>query len=339
MMSEGNGRNNQRLYDLLEVPTDASLEDIKKSYRKLVLKYHPDKNPSQQAAERFQAIFEAYKVLSDENKRFLYDQYGDDYQIMKDSGILTKMIAEFFIEFLFAAIVPFDNISKRSKVERFSNPNMFTMGSKLRNEGTFRGLWRGTFLGIFSSMTYTRVRELLDSPTRSPLLSIVASQIICYPLEVLTTVHRTNLQSVSSACVQIWRQKAFFAGIFPYFLQNTMLIAGDSLINSSRINIWTTEKLRKLLEKKGWVVALAAKLGVILVKMSLITLVTCPFKTIATRMQAITVPQEHTGSWFQAFKMFGTICSNEGFGKLYSGFFSDVIFSTGTFLLNSILGA
>jgi len=97
------------------VPTDASLEDIKKSYRKLVLKYHPDKNPSQQAAERFQAIFEAYKVLSDENKRFLYDQYGDDYQIMKDSGVFTKMIAEFFIEFLFAAIVPFDNISKRSK--------------------------------------------------------------------------------------------------------------------------------------------------------------------------------------------------------------------------------
>jgi len=139
---------------------------------------------------------------------------------------------------------------KGQKVERFNNPNMFTMGSKLRSEGTFRGLWRGTFLGIFSSMTYTRVRELLDSPTRSPLLSIVASQIICYPLEVLTTVHRTNLQSVSSACVQIWRQKAFFAGIFPYFLQNTMLIAGDSLINSSRINIWTTEKLRKLLEKK-----------------------------------------------------------------------------------------
>jgi len=225
-------RNNHRLYDLLEVPTDASLDHIKKSYRKLVLKYHPDKNPSKEAAEMFQSIFEAYKVLSDENKRFLYDQYGDDYQIMKDSGIFTKLIAEFCIELLFAAIIPFDNISNRSKIEQFGNPSMFTMGSKLRSEGTFSGLWRGTFLGIVSSMAYTRVRELLDSPTRSPLLSIIASQILCYPLEVLTTVYRTNLISVSSAYLQIWRQKAFFAGIFPFFLQNTMLIVGDSIINS-----------------------------------------------------------------------------------------------------------
>ena len=56
---------------------DASEEDIKKAYRKLALKYHPDRNPNDKASEeKFKELGEAYEVLMDPQSRAAYDQYG-----------------------------------------------------------------------------------------------------------------------------------------------------------------------------------------------------------------------------------------------------------------------
>lgn len=64
-------------YSLLNVSRSASEDEIKKSYRKLALKYHPDKNPNDKAAEdMFKKVSEAYDVLSDKKKRQMYDQFG-----------------------------------------------------------------------------------------------------------------------------------------------------------------------------------------------------------------------------------------------------------------------
>ena len=64
-------------YEVLGVQKDASAEDIKKAYRQLALKYHPDRNPGDKTAEeKFKEAAEAYEVLSDPQKRSRYDQFG-----------------------------------------------------------------------------------------------------------------------------------------------------------------------------------------------------------------------------------------------------------------------
>ena len=66
-------------YDILGVPKNASEEDIKKAYRKLAMKHHPDRNQGDDAKkseDKFKEAKEAYEMLSDPQKRAAYDQYG-----------------------------------------------------------------------------------------------------------------------------------------------------------------------------------------------------------------------------------------------------------------------
>ena len=89
----GGGRHNNRrgggaaneapsedLYKIMGVKRDASEAEIKKAFKKLAIKYHPDKNQDdpEGAKEKFQKIANAYEILSDEEKRRIYDQTGEE---------------------------------------------------------------------------------------------------------------------------------------------------------------------------------------------------------------------------------------------------------------------
>ncbi|TQS39170.1 hypothetical protein Golomagni_00310 [Golovinomyces magnicellulatus] len=69
-----------KLYDALEIKPDASQEEIKKAYRKMALKHHPDKNKDNpKSVEKFKEVSQAYEILSDPAKRIVYDKFGLDY--------------------------------------------------------------------------------------------------------------------------------------------------------------------------------------------------------------------------------------------------------------------
>ena len=70
--------NNTEYYDRLGVSKDASQDEIKRAYRKMSKKYHPDINKEPGAEEKYKEVQEAYETLSDDQKRAAYDQYGPD---------------------------------------------------------------------------------------------------------------------------------------------------------------------------------------------------------------------------------------------------------------------
>ena len=69
----------QNLYEILNVSKDSSLDEIKKSYKKLAFKYHPDKNKDKDSQKKFQDLSEAYQILSNPEKKKGYDLYGDTF--------------------------------------------------------------------------------------------------------------------------------------------------------------------------------------------------------------------------------------------------------------------
>merc|ERR1719190_76423 len=78
------------LYEILGLPDDADEADIKKVYRKLSIKYHPDKNPDEESKRKFAEVRDAYEILNDPDKKILYDTGGMEAVKNVDKGNVEK---------------------------------------------------------------------------------------------------------------------------------------------------------------------------------------------------------------------------------------------------------
>ena len=112
-------------YEILGISRTATKEEIKRAYRKLAMKYHPDRNPgNKEAEEKFKEINEAYQVLIDDEKRAIYDRYGKEglegrgYRPQHDFSDIFDMFKDFFGEFGFDEYedLPYD-IDKAVEIE------------------------------------------------------------------------------------------------------------------------------------------------------------------------------------------------------------------------------
>ena len=87
-------------YEVLGVDRSASSEELKKAYRKVAMKYHPDRNPGdEEAEEKFKEASEAFEVLSDQGKRQRYDQFGHSAEGLGETDrYFAKKICSFSFE-------------------------------------------------------------------------------------------------------------------------------------------------------------------------------------------------------------------------------------------------
>uniref|UniRef100_A0A0E0EIA2 J domain-containing protein n=1 Tax=Oryza meridionalis TaxID=40149 RepID=A0A0E0EIA2_9ORYZ len=137
-------------YNVLKVNRNATEEDLKKSYRRMAMKWHPDKNPGdkKEAEAKFKKISEAYEVLSDPQKRAIYDKYGEEgLKASVDAGASSSMngnrrfnprnAEDVFAEF-FGSSKPFEGMG-RAKSMRFQTEGAGTFGGfGGGNENKFR---------------------------------------------------------------------------------------------------------------------------------------------------------------------------------------------------------
>ncbi len=146
-------------YEILEIPRNASEEEIKKAYRRLARKYHPDLNKDPSAQEKFKEINEAYQVLSDPEKRRLYDMYGhaafqgagsqqsyERYTTNVNFGDIEDLLSDFMKGFGF----DFDTIFERAAKGRRRDRRRPVKGDDLYHtvEVSLEDAYKGTTVSV-----------------------------------------------------------------------------------------------------------------------------------------------------------------------------------------------
>jgi DnaJ family protein A protein 2 len=120
-----------KFYDVLGVPVDANEDQIKKAYRKMAVKYHPDKNPGNSTAvEKFKEVSAAYEVLSDPDKKSTYDRFGEEG--LQGGGFHASSAQSIFEQFFSMGGDPFGR-SKGGRGKQKGEDITFNLGVTLKD--------------------------------------------------------------------------------------------------------------------------------------------------------------------------------------------------------------
>jgi DnaJ-class molecular chaperone len=130
-------------YDILQIKQDASNDEIKRSFRNLALKYHPDKNKSADSKEKFLRIVEAYEVLSDESSRKKYDLL---FQSERNGENVSNYTTNWTPSADYTKFYSYDEIKNWYVKKNDIRGGMWDIGEKEN-----KGMWKTTLI-LFGSL-------------------------------------------------------------------------------------------------------------------------------------------------------------------------------------------
>jgi len=309
----------RKYYGILEVPPNATADEIKRSYRRLALKYHPDKNHALQANQKFVKINAAYRVLSDPEKRLLYDQFGDAYDQIRQNSLLGYIIVDVLALAFVLISTPLDTISTRAKTTIGSNPVSWTIFRIIKQNEGLKGFWSGFTLNISNSLADIHLRRFFGVDLYT---SSFFALLLRYPLEVLFTCVRTKATTSGwDGCKEIYRTaglKGFYSGLLVIVGYHATLTIASLVWEISPINQRAQKYLKAKQEKKKFNELRAGQFLLGFLKTLVINFVACPVQTVAVRMQI----QALTGT-ARVMTAIRSIIAEEGISKLWSGFVFD----------------
>lgn len=190
-------------YEMLSVSKDSSESELKKSYRKLALAFHPDKNSAPGASEAFKAIGNAYAVLSDSEKKRQYDLYGDEEPVRStrshrhgfyeyddpSHGFQADMTAEEIFNMFFGGGMPGSNVYVR-RGGRWQR--QAAQGQQAEGHGGHQGRGGGHH-HYETSSNFSAIFQLMPILLLI-LVSMLSSLLVSDPIYNLDPTHKYNIQ-------------------------------------------------------------------------------------------------------------------------------------------------
>jgi len=316
----------ENFYQMLEVSQDASQEEIKKNYRKLALKYHPDKNRSLEATKRFQKIYDAYQVLSDKEKRNLYDRHGRGFQEYSAVPLQYYLLGWFLKEgAIYLLTEPFITFVVYSKAEYHAG--FFGNFNHIRKQRGIFSLWRGFFWGnIFIKGSEEYFLHLCQKYGPFFPADFIFGALLWSQLDLLATLMRMRMLGLNSGINWILPKFKSPSALIPFSTYYVAGFLGDGIMNSDRFNDWLAKTFNKLLQKDS----VFTRIGLITLKCACLCAITTPFKTWLTRAQVGSMNNPPMG----AFATASAIVTNEGVSRFWSGYICDVVATTVTSLVS-----